>query len=309
MSAIKATVVITTRDRGQLLDRAVRSALAQTIQDIEILVVDDGSKTAPSITPHERIRLIRMNESRGPCAARNVGLQAAKGEWITFLDDDDQLLPKMLETSLSAAEQSSLPRPVATLSALRMVNNDAQEIAVNLPVTSTRGRRYFLEEIDDTRSFVTHLTLVAPTQVLHDIGGWDESLPAWEHDDLFLRLNAACSLQGIDDVTYVKTEHGTTQLSRKALLLAEGMRKTERKHRYVFRTYRRGHARYLRAMGIYFLRGGAWGSAVMASTRSLLRDPTYSKAYYHWLQCAAGPAVLRFYQLTRQRASKVEVQQ
>ncbi|MDP8958475.1 MAG: glycosyltransferase family 2 protein, partial [Actinomycetota bacterium] len=115
----EATIVITTHDRPELARRAVRSALAQTVRDVEVIVVDDGSQEPFHLSERDdRARVLFTGEAAGVCAARNIGLQAARGRWITFLDDDDELLPNMLEESLLAARNSQLPSPVAVLSGI-----------------------------------------------------------------------------------------------------------------------------------------------------------------------------------------------
>ena len=87
------TVVITTLDRPQQLERAVASALRQQIREIEVVVVDDGSGSPPAIRAQDsRLKVLRNDRSAGVCAARNRGLAAARGKWIAFLDDDDEFL-------------------------------------------------------------------------------------------------------------------------------------------------------------------------------------------------------------------------
>lgn len=94
------SAVIPTRDRPELLLRATRSALAQTYKNLEVVVVIDGwsaatSKALESIVD-KRLRVVTLNQSVGGGAARNEGVQHAKGDWIAFLDDDDEWLPEKL---------------------------------------------------------------------------------------------------------------------------------------------------------------------------------------------------------------------
>ena len=102
-----ATVVITTHDRPGLAHRAVDSVLAQTVSDLEVVVVDDGSSTAfvPAVDD-PRVSVIRRETAAGVGAARNRGLEAARGAWITFLDDDDTLAPEMLERSIGGFDEA-----------------------------------------------------------------------------------------------------------------------------------------------------------------------------------------------------------
>ena len=99
------SVVIPTYNRARLLPRALQSVLHQTLDDIEIIIVDDASTDATrqvvAATSDARVKYIRLAHNRGACTARNVGVQVAQGEWISFQDSDDEWLPNKLEKQLS----------------------------------------------------------------------------------------------------------------------------------------------------------------------------------------------------------------
>ncbi|MGB7495677.1 MAG: glycosyltransferase family 2 protein [Candidatus Acidiferrum sp.] len=112
------TAVIPTRNRHQLVTHAVRSALRQTYRNLEVVVVIDGAdpKTEESLSrlADSRLRVIALPESSGPAAARNIGVAAARGEWIAFLDDDDQWLPEKIELQMAIARKSRHPLPIVS---------------------------------------------------------------------------------------------------------------------------------------------------------------------------------------------------
>jgi glycosyltransferase involved in cell wall biosynthesis len=284
-----ATIVVTTRDRPGLVAGAVDSALAQTLPAVEVIVVDDASTDPPRLArDDQRLRLLRTSRPGGVCAARNLGLQAARGRWISFLDDDDRLLPDMLTASLEAARASTLPRPVAVLSAL--VDVDAQgRITRRLPPgTVAKGGHYSLEE-GTWDHLPAHNTLVAPTEVVRTIGGWDPALRTWEHTDFFLRLNAVCSIQGLDRVTYRRLGHRSDRLSQHLPDRADSIQRTLAKHAVAFARHPRRRAHYLRALGLARLRMGQWGPAVSASARALLVAPGSAKGAGQLLASLSGP--------------------
>ena len=102
------SVVIPTRNRPALLLRAVRSALEQTLRDIEVIVVIDGEEgceSADSVTHLDdyRVRCIVLREQAGGAEARNIGIRSARSAWIALLDDDDEWLPSKLEMQMDAA--------------------------------------------------------------------------------------------------------------------------------------------------------------------------------------------------------------
>lgn len=100
------SVVIPTRNRPQLVCRAIASVLNQTYRDFEIVVVIDGpdSATEAAIANLQEpcIRIVALAEGVGGSEARNTGVRHGRGEWIAFLDDDDEWLPQKLEKQINA---------------------------------------------------------------------------------------------------------------------------------------------------------------------------------------------------------------
>jgi glycosyltransferase involved in cell wall biosynthesis len=93
------SVIIPTYNRAACISNTIASVLSQTYKNYEIIVVDDGSadKTRESLEPYmDRIRYI-YQDNRGVSAARNAGILAASGNWVAFLDSDDEWLPTKLE--------------------------------------------------------------------------------------------------------------------------------------------------------------------------------------------------------------------
>jgi glycosyltransferase involved in cell wall biosynthesis len=101
------SVVIPTRDRRDLLRIAIRSAQRQRDVDLEVIVVDDGSRDGSAEMTRSigdpRIRVLRNEHALGVATARNTGADEARGAWIAFLDDDDVWSPDKLRLQLAAA--------------------------------------------------------------------------------------------------------------------------------------------------------------------------------------------------------------
>ena len=116
MPAPRVSVIITTHARPHLVCRAVLSALGQSLQDIEVIVVLDGpdSATLTSLQSirDERLRIHVRDTRGGQPAAINTGVQLAQGAWTALLDDDDEWLPEKLATQLRIATSSAYASPV-----------------------------------------------------------------------------------------------------------------------------------------------------------------------------------------------------
>ncbi len=113
---ISVSVVIPTRNRPELVLKAVASALAQDFGKIEVIVVADGEDPATRKALDElrdsRLRVVDLAVSVGGAEARNIGVRTARGEWIAFLDDDDEWLPHKLSRQVVAARRSRALLPV-----------------------------------------------------------------------------------------------------------------------------------------------------------------------------------------------------
>ena len=124
----KVSVIIPTFNREKYVTKAIESVLNQTFRDFEIIVVDDGSSddTPKAVQPYmDRIRYIRQ-ENSGVSAARNAGILKATGEWISFLDSDDEWMNHYLSLQMAQAEQ--YPQAVAHIANSVFVFLDGRRI-------------------------------------------------------------------------------------------------------------------------------------------------------------------------------------
>jgi glycosyltransferase involved in cell wall biosynthesis len=147
MSKPLVTAVIPTRNRPELVCRAVRSALAQTYANLEVVVVIDGpdpsTVQALEALNEPRLRIVALEENVGGSEARNIGVREAKGEWIAFLDDDDEWLPQKVQRQVAFA--NSL-RDKNAIVACRFIDNSlgADQISpIRLPGKGERIDEYF----------------------------------------------------------------------------------------------------------------------------------------------------------------------
>lgn len=239
------TIVIPTRDRPNLIQQAVDSALSQTVDSAAVLVVDDGSTSAVSLPRHPRLRVVRHLRPRGVSAARNLGLSLATTSLVTFLDDDDLLRPDMIEQSLTALERTDVLAPVAVVSGVAVVDGERITGLRRPPSLRPKGAHYSLEPIEPDRSYLSKQTLVAPRDVLLSIGGFDEGLRSRVVTELFWRLNPVCSIIGIPQVTYELRAHSAPRISTDLRLRRESFGRLERIHRALLAAHPEGYAELL----------------------------------------------------------------
>jgi len=112
------SAIIPTRNRPELVRRAVGSALAQSFAELEVIVVVDGEHTATEKAlagiEDPRLRVVVLAESKGASQARNLGVRHARGEWIAFLDDDDLWRPDKLAAQMRVARSSDARYPIVS---------------------------------------------------------------------------------------------------------------------------------------------------------------------------------------------------
>jgi len=184
--ALSVSVVIPTRDRPAWLRRSVSSALAQQGADVEVVVVDDGSREPPSLPEDERVRLLRHEQPRGVAHARNAGLAAARGDWVAFLDDDDWWAPTKLTRQLTAAYEAQADFAwcggFTVDPAGRVLNVDP----IGAPEPDLHAALLRMNTIPCGCSNV-----VARTELLRHIGGFDPQFSVLADWDLNVRLSAA----------------------------------------------------------------------------------------------------------------------
>ncbi|GAA2615678.1 glycosyltransferase family 2 protein [Paractinoplanes durhamensis] len=169
------SVVIPTLNRPELAARAVRSALAQTHANLEVVVVVDGpdpaTRTALESIGDERLRVHELPERGKAPNARNQGALAARGQWTALLDDDDEWLPTKIETQLKLAATATKAEPIV---ATRMISRTPRADTVmprRLPAPGEPLSEYFTVRrgLFYGDGFIQTSTIMAPTELLRRV--------------------------------------------------------------------------------------------------------------------------------------------
>jgi glycosyltransferase involved in cell wall biosynthesis len=180
------SVVVPVRDRHDLLVLAVRSICDQSVRDIEIIIVDDGSspKIDSSLFGRDdaRIRILRHETSRGAGAARNSGVLVANGEFLAFLDSDDIWHPRKLEIQLGELMKFPAETPLVVASGWRYFH-EGRAISEIAPVATEDIGRFAAGSW-----FYPGSTPLMRRETALAIGPQDETLPRLEDYDWYLRF-------------------------------------------------------------------------------------------------------------------------
>jgi glycosyltransferase involved in cell wall biosynthesis len=180
------TVVVPTRDRWRLLERTLTTVLAQRDVAFEVVVVDDGSRDDTpdrlSSIADPRLTVVREPVARGVAAARNRGLEVARGRWIAFADDDDLWAPDKLVAQVRAAESNPEAGWVVV-----------GEVTIDSSLTVTGGRRpprgrEFREVLQYNIVPAGGSGTMARTELVRQVGGFNTELTVLADWDLWIRL-------------------------------------------------------------------------------------------------------------------------
>lgn len=182
------SVYIPTKNRIQLLSRAVSSCLSQDYSALEILIVDDGSNAEQGAgieilaKSDPRIRLFRHNHSLGAPAARNLALSHAKGDYFTGLDDDDEFMPNRISAFVSATQ--NYPEFDYFCSGYKYVLSSGKSV-----VGMNKKCKLTLDKL--LKNNVIGNQIFARRDDFLAVGGFDTALVACQDYDMWLRLAVA----------------------------------------------------------------------------------------------------------------------
>ena len=194
----KVSVIIPTFNRAELLPRAIKSVLDQKFQDFELIIVDDGSSdnTAEVVKDlqkkDERISFFSQ-DNQGSAGARNFGIKNSKGEFIAFLDSDDEWLPQKLERQIEYLHRNREIKLVGCGS--YDINSKTYEKRKFIPKTKTDSFKngLIVFEIHSASSVILR------KDVLKKMELFDKKLRISEDRDLWLRI-----LENGDEIGFVK---------------------------------------------------------------------------------------------------------
>lgn len=197
------SVIIPTFNRLALLREALDSVAAQTFQDFEVIVVDDGSTEAiaEGVANHATSPRVIRQPNAGPAAARNRGIAAANADVVAFLDSDDLWLPGKLANYVERMKRE--PGEPIWYGPMQPIKRDGRRV----PGRTKPCMGGCIAEALFHSSFVHVPTVVCRKSLLTDVGCFDESLPVCEDYDLWLRLSVKTKFGLIEEPLALRRLH------------------------------------------------------------------------------------------------------
>ena len=206
----RVSIILPTFNRLRYLRQAVDSVFAQTFQEWELIIADDGSdgETAGYLAEaaeFPRVRVLSFAHSGNPGAVRNAALRVARGEYVAFLDSDDVWMPAKLEVQLAAHASCAARRWSYT--ALRRIDADGKPMRDGLGLNWVPYEGAIFEQLLTLAAAVAMPSVIADRRLLEEAGGFDEEQQFFEDYDLWLRLSLLSDVTVINEPLVLVRNH------------------------------------------------------------------------------------------------------
>lgn len=294
-------VIIPTYNRAHVISRALRSVLIQTYQNLEVIVVDDGSTDDTQCVVESfvdpRVRYLRSEGNLGATAARNLGIRNSSAEFIAFQDSDDEWLCEKLEKQMAVFAQASAIVGVVYTGFLRVENNKA----TYYPPDSVTNKSGNILEALLRGNFVTTQAAVVRKNCLMESGMFDEQLPRFQDWELFIRIAKRYEFLCIDEPLLLAF-HSQSSITAESSRIYDALKLIIEKHKDIYA----GNGKAL-ARNYYDLGGAACMSNKMAEglgyfLKSLVLNPLHLMC---WVRISTGFFGARFYQMTSRCIARI----
>jgi len=214
---VTVSVAITCYNYGRYLRGCVESALAQTVGDLEIVIVDDGStddteRVARSLLPHPQIHYCRIANG-GQAVAKNAAISSASGDIVAFLDADDLWLPTKLARQLPLFDDA---RVGVTFSDHSVIDAEGRDVPIGRRTGHMTFRRGRVTPYLGFENFVPFSGSAVRRALLTRSGGFDETLGMGIDWELWLRLSLECDFAGTNEKLFAYRIGHSGQMSKNA---------------------------------------------------------------------------------------------
>ncbi|AUI70198.1 glycosyltransferase [Beggiatoa leptomitoformis] len=213
--ALRLSIIIRTKDRPQLLTRSLRSLTEQKRRPDEIIVVNDGGVALDDVIaqfPDLNLHLINHATSQGRAKAGNIGVLAAQGDMIGFLDDDDIYLSDHLQRLEQVTLHFDAP---VVYSGCRLMQRDLLGETVLL---QENPLKVFNDGFDANRlryeNYIPLINLLIDRDLWLELNGFDEQFDAFEDWDMLIRLSTHCRFYHLNRITTEYAVWGNSQITR-----------------------------------------------------------------------------------------------
>lgn len=221
----RVSVLVAAYNCANYVQQTVESAIRQTYDDLEVIVVDDGStdgtgRVLERYADHPKVTLLRQDNA-GPSAAFNKARRAATGELLAVLDGDDVCWPRRVERQVSYLDAT--PGVSALGAWARLITENGRPFGIlNYPSAEADIRRKMWPGESGPRAAFCGASVMLRAASVERVGGWDEAYSAGQDLDIIVRLSEHYGIANLGEVLYDYRIHGSqisqTNAERKAII-------------------------------------------------------------------------------------------
>jgi glycosyltransferase involved in cell wall biosynthesis len=296
----KVSIIIPTYNRADLMPRAVNSVLNQIFKDFELIIIDDGSTDNTKQVVDEfqkkdkRIKYIWQENSGTPSKPKNTGIKNSYGEYIAFLDSDDEWLPKKLKKQLNVFKNSKKEDlGFVGCNALIVNEKTGTETVYNMPLYNDK---IFFEKLLKNNFIWSSSGALVKKEVFEKIGLFDEKLKYGEDWDMWIRIAQKYNFDFVPEVLFKYYIHSSSVTN------TTPVRKKDKdlmyifdKHKEYYLSYPQIYSSWLRRIGTMYILNGdpkkGRGFFLKSIKINVLNIKSYlyflisfgGRGFYHWL--------------------------
>jgi len=276
----KVSVIIPTYNRATLLEKAVQSVLYQTYNDFEIIVCDDASTdNTPQIInkfKDKRIRFTRYEQNKGVIKLRNAAITISNGDYIAFLDDDDEWLPTKLEEQIAVLQESTdkLGAVYTGAYSIDMKLNKVKE--VSYPTLRGNVLRGLL-----LNNFITTSSMVIKNLCFEEVGLFDPEYKSASDFDMWIRIAEKFDFDYIPK-PLVNYRISPISISNNYAAVTKGLERLLTKHHELFASNSRGHVNHLLKLGVAYCYSGDTKLGRSNFLKAIKVYPSDPRPYYNF---------------------------
>ena len=293
----KVSIIIPTYNRANLLSRAIKSVLNQTFKDFELIIVDDGStdNTRQVVEGFQkrdpRIKYIWQENFGGPAKPINAGLKVAQGEYIAFIESDDEWLPEKLERQLEIF-QNSKKEDLGFVGCNVLIVNEKTKTTKVYNILNYDNK--ILEKLLAGEFFSNFSTHMVKREVMNIIGLLDENLKLSADQDICLRIAKRYNFDFVSTplIKYHVHEENISMKSSYNKQLTDWLY-ILRKHQGLYKRYPKIYSHVLRGLGALYILSGNCKQSRQYFLRSIAAYPLNFKSYRNLLLSFLGSKAYR----------------
>lgn len=287
-----SAIITTCKRPPYIVERALKSVLAQTYSNLEILVMDDSPTSYSErqdvkymVDSYDGVRYIPLKENMGACAARNIGIENSCGEYIAFLDDDDEWLSEKIEKQMREFQNERVG--LVYCGSKTMNDIDGKE--------TLRDTEFYRGEVFDTLiqgNFIgsTSFPLIRRS-CLVEIGGFDVEQKSAQDYDVWLKIAKQWEVSYVEDILVTYHVHGLEQISTNYGKKVSGLERLNDKYRkYLDEHPDAYHMRMIKMAPIY-VGNGQYKKAFLSYCRAVVKKPLKVSCNIKYLYRVVGEVI------------------